>query len=58
MKAKKRKLAPVRMFASKTSRIHWYRTQMIDVVEGSLESAAAAQEWVRSPAFAVQGRVP
>jgi hypothetical protein len=42
MKAKKRKLAPVRMFASKANRILWYRTQIIDVAEECLESAAAA----------------
>jgi hypothetical protein len=51
-------VAPVRMFASKAGRIGWYRSRMIHVAEECLESKAAAKAWVKSPAFALQGRVP
>ena len=48
----------VPMFAPKANRLAWYRTQMIHVAEECLESKAAAQAWVRSPAFSLRGQVP
>jgi uncharacterized protein (DUF2384 family) len=42
----------------KAARLPGYRNQMIDVAAECLGGSKAAAAWVRSPAFALQGRVP
>jgi uncharacterized protein (DUF2384 family) len=49
----------VQMIASRSSRISWYRTVMLDAAEDCLgASAEAALVWAKSPAFGLGGRVP